>query len=197
MATVANVSGVSIEIEIMTDAVAGSESYINNNINNIEVTVASSSNNQEKNFDLLDSVYSAAADGDIDKFQQHARVLDQILTPYVDEKVFNNENQNAEDMIDLLTIFPWTSRLDIILWLFGTSSRIIRNGRLFMSKDDDKEGKENRVDSSCCLQSSIYTACHSQDRDLPTNEFPRLTHSLCNAGHDRGISCRHMRGVTQ
>ncbi|KAK0603714.1 hypothetical protein LWI29_007833 [Acer saccharum] len=463
MATVANVSGVSIEIEIMTDAVAGSESYINNNINNIEVTVASSSNNQEKNFDLLDSVYSAAADGDIDKFQQHARVLDQILTPYgntilhihitarisqnmdfvreilgmcpellwktnkkgetllhmaarhghadvakyllqeckntpyqnhhhdqelginststrlmlqmvneakdtalheavrynhldvvqlltkedpslpydvnksdetplylavergyaeileeilstcvspadhgpysrtalhtavicnntrtttlllndkrilkskqdqqgwtplhlaahlgyivilkmllikdrsaaykadnegktalhvaaglgrvgimrelisrcpgccelvdkrgwnvlhfastsknrmavglilrnpllgnlvnekdekgntpflhaasmrfiinhskVDEKVFNNENQNAEDMIDLLTIFPWTSRLDIILWLFGTSSRIIRNGRLFMSKDDDKEGKENRVDS--------------------------------------------------
>ncbi|TXG74292.1 hypothetical protein EZV62_002871 [Acer yangbiense] len=65
----------------------------------------------------------------------------------VDEKVFNNENQNAEDMIDLLTIFPWNSRLDIILWLFGTSSRIIRNGRLFLSKDDDKEGKENRVDS--------------------------------------------------
>ncbi|KAK0604754.1 hypothetical protein LWI29_019101 [Acer saccharum] len=64
----------------------------------------------------------------------------------VDVKVFNNENQNAEDMIDLLTIFPWNSRLDIILWLFGTSSRIIRNGRLFMSKDDDKEGKENRVD---------------------------------------------------
>ncbi|TXG46642.1 hypothetical protein EZV62_027864 [Acer yangbiense] len=73
----------------------------------------------------------------------------------VDEKVFNNENQNAEDMIDLLTIFPWNSRLDIILWLFGTSSRIIRNGRLFMSKDDDKEGKENRVDS---VSSNSYSS---------------------------------------
>ncbi|KAK1586991.1 hypothetical protein Q3G72_008339 [Acer saccharum] len=44
-------------------------------------TVASNSSNQEKNFDLLDSVYSAAADGEINKFQQHAGVLDQILTP--------------------------------------------------------------------------------------------------------------------
>ncbi|KAI9194651.1 hypothetical protein LWI28_007960 [Acer negundo] len=77
-ATVANVSVVSSEIE-MTDAAAGSESYINNN--NIEETVASTSHNQEKNFELLDSVYSAAADGNIDKFQQHAWVLDQILTP--------------------------------------------------------------------------------------------------------------------
>ncbi|KAK4854984.1 hypothetical protein QYF36_002956 [Acer negundo] len=65
----------------------------------------------------------------------------------VDMKVFNNENQNAEDKIDLLSIFPWNSRLDIILWLFGASSRIIRNGRLFISKDDHKEGKENRGDS--------------------------------------------------
>ncbi|KAK1589442.1 hypothetical protein Q3G72_034109 [Acer saccharum] len=59
----------------MTDAAAGSESYINNNNNNIEETVASSSNTQEKNLELLDSVYSAAADGDIDKFQQHAGVI--------------------------------------------------------------------------------------------------------------------------
>ena len=29
----------------------------------------------------------------------------------VDVQVFNNENQNAEDMIDLLSIFPWNSRL--------------------------------------------------------------------------------------
>ncbi|KAK1556377.1 hypothetical protein Q3G72_003867 [Acer saccharum] len=65
----------------MTDAAAGSESYINNNNDNIEETVASSSNNQEQNFELLDSVYSATADGDIDKFQQPAGVLDQILTP--------------------------------------------------------------------------------------------------------------------
>ncbi|KAK4856625.1 hypothetical protein QYF36_019445 [Acer negundo] len=79
-ATAANVSAVSSEIQ-MTDAAAGSESYINSN-NNIEETVASSSNNQEKNFELLDSVYSVAADGDIDRFQQHAGVLDQILTPY-------------------------------------------------------------------------------------------------------------------
>ncbi|KAK2641578.1 hypothetical protein Ddye_023341 [Dipteronia dyeriana] len=45
--------------------------------------MASSSNNQEiNNFELMDSLYSAAADGDIDKFRQHAAVpLDQILTP--------------------------------------------------------------------------------------------------------------------
>ena len=44
--------------------------------------MASSSNNQEiNNFELMDSLYSAAADGNIDKFQEHAGVLDQILTP--------------------------------------------------------------------------------------------------------------------
>ncbi|KAK0603969.1 hypothetical protein LWI29_010743 [Acer saccharum] len=32
-------------------------------------------------FKLIDSLYSAAADGNIDKFQEHAGVLDQILTP--------------------------------------------------------------------------------------------------------------------
>ncbi|KAK3206480.1 hypothetical protein Dsin_020526 [Dipteronia sinensis] len=48
-----------------------------------EKNVASSSrsNNREKNIELMDYLYSAAADGNIKKFEQHARVLKQILTP--------------------------------------------------------------------------------------------------------------------
>ncbi|KAK1586898.1 hypothetical protein Q3G72_007336 [Acer saccharum] len=68
-----------------------------------------------------------------------------IKHPKVDVRVFNNENQNAEDMIDLLSFSAWNSILDILLWFWGAKPRI-RRGRLFMSKDDHKEGEENRGD---------------------------------------------------
>ncbi|KAK3206485.1 hypothetical protein Dsin_020531, partial [Dipteronia sinensis] len=56
----------------------GSESYNNKG----ETTASSSCDNQEiRNFELMDSLYSAAADGDISKFEEHSKQLDQILTP--------------------------------------------------------------------------------------------------------------------
>ncbi|KAI9196406.1 hypothetical protein LWI28_023641 [Acer negundo] len=81
----------------MIDAAAGSESYINNNI-------------IEENFELLDSVYSAAADGDIDKFQQHAGVLDQILTPYGNTilhiHITARNSQNMDFVREILEMCP-------------------------------------------------------------------------------------------
>ncbi|KAK0604291.1 hypothetical protein LWI29_014210 [Acer saccharum] len=45
-------------------------------------TATIANNIEEKySFEILDSVYSAAADGDINKLQEHAKRLDQILTP--------------------------------------------------------------------------------------------------------------------
>ncbi|KAI9196126.1 hypothetical protein LWI28_021232 [Acer negundo] len=75
-ATEANISdAVSSKIEKPD---ASSKSY--NNIG--ETTASSSSDNQEiRNFELMDSLYSAAADGDISKFEEHSKHLDQILTP--------------------------------------------------------------------------------------------------------------------
>ena len=36
---------------------------------------------REKNFKLMDSLYEAAVEGRVDKFEEHKEVLDQILTP--------------------------------------------------------------------------------------------------------------------
>ncbi|KAK1588262.1 hypothetical protein Q3G72_021441 [Acer saccharum] len=45
-------------------------------------TATIANNIEEKySFEILDSVHSAAADGDINKLQEHAKRLDQILTP--------------------------------------------------------------------------------------------------------------------
>ncbi|KAK0603073.1 hypothetical protein LWI29_001124 [Acer saccharum] len=45
-------------------------------------TATIANNIEEKySFEILDYVYSAAADGDINKLQEHAKRLDQILTP--------------------------------------------------------------------------------------------------------------------
>ncbi|KAK2641602.1 hypothetical protein Ddye_023365 [Dipteronia dyeriana] len=46
-----------------------------------ETVMASSSNDRGKGFELIDSLYSAAADGDIKKFEQCSEQLEQILTP--------------------------------------------------------------------------------------------------------------------
>ncbi|KAK1586834.1 hypothetical protein Q3G72_006538 [Acer saccharum] len=69
-ATEANISAaVSSKIEKPD---AGSESYNNKG----ETTASSSSDNQEiRNFELMDSLYSAAADGDIGK-QEHTLIVD-------------------------------------------------------------------------------------------------------------------------
>ncbi|KAK0605147.1 hypothetical protein LWI29_023266 [Acer saccharum] len=74
-ATEANISdAVSSKIEKPD---AGSESYKNKG----ETDSSSGSDNQGRNFELMDSLYFAAANGIISKFEEHSKQLDQILTP--------------------------------------------------------------------------------------------------------------------
>ncbi|KAI9195534.1 hypothetical protein LWI28_015836 [Acer negundo] len=79
----------------------------------IEENVASCSsfNNQEiKNFEVMDSLYSAAADGDIKKFEQRSEQLDQILTPYGNTilhiHITARINQNMDFVRDVLEMCP-------------------------------------------------------------------------------------------
>ncbi|KAK3206479.1 hypothetical protein Dsin_020525 [Dipteronia sinensis] len=77
----------------------------------------------------------------------HAASMRFIINhPKVDVQVFNNDNHNARDMVGPLSFSSWNSKLDCILWFIWTIWRVNRNGRLIMSKDDHKEGKENRGD---------------------------------------------------
>ncbi|KAK0607423.1 hypothetical protein LWI29_014753 [Acer saccharum] len=68
-------------MEETTIANTGAPSTKTENTNAEEELVASVSNNQETDFKLMDSLYSAAAGGDIKELEKNAKQLDQILTP--------------------------------------------------------------------------------------------------------------------
>ncbi|KAI9196528.1 hypothetical protein LWI28_024678 [Acer negundo] len=53
----------------------------NSEFENEETMMASSSNNQGKSFELIDSLYYDAANGIISKFEEHSKTLDKLLTP--------------------------------------------------------------------------------------------------------------------
>lgn len=78
------------------------------------ISASSSPNDQDQNFQLFDSLYPAAAAGDISKFEQHSHNLDQILTPngntilHIHITVRQPRKGNTEQETKTKSFMSWT-----------------------------------------------------------------------------------------